>query len=205
MKFIRYHGRVVPIRDGNEIDAKKVKAAGLGAAGATAGVLGAAAAGHVSGELQRRAEQAAHASRKAEFRAHSISTKFKVNAHGQGDLFSKVRSSKTREKFMEIAMRHQDKSDALHAASKAIQRGGNHLAGAAIAAGTYKALEGTSLEKDTKTRAAIGAGSGVAASFAIDYARANKLGADLPFRKMLKSGLKQAAINIARFAVKRRV
>ena len=199
MRFIRKHGRIIPIREPND----NQKALAKGAAGGTAGVLGAAAAGHISGELERRANRASAASVRTEVRAsRAQGAAARVNKHGQMNLFG-VNSRKTYTGFMELSEKHAQKAEKLRAAAKVVSKVGHVAAGAAIGGATYKALEHTKFKNDEKTKAAAGTASGVAASFAIEHARANKLGANLSFGKMLKSGLKTAAVKIGRFAVRK--
>lgn len=198
MIFRRVHGHVIAINQPGD----REKALAKAGAGVGAGVLGAAAAGHVSGEIERRALQAHAASVRSEVRASRVLNTPAMNKHGQMKLFG-VKSFRTRSQYMEVMSKHADKAEKLTKTAKAVAKTGNHLAGAAIGAASYKALEHTRFKDDQKTKAAVGAGAGVAASFAIEHARSNKLGANLSFGKMLKSGLKEAAKHIGRFALRK--
>lgn len=200
MIFRRVRGHIIPIDEKRE----RAKAQAKAAAGVGAALLGAAATGHIAGDLERKANRAHEASVRSEVRAHNTAKAPKVDKRGQMSLFG-VKSFRSRTQYMEMASKHQAKSEKLREASKLVNKAGHHAAGAAVAAASYHLLGQTKFKDDEKTKAAVGVAAGVSTSFAINHAHHNKLGANLSFGKMVKTGLKKAAVEIGRFAIRRKM
>lgn len=153
MHFIRKGGRVIPIRDSNEVKGAAMAAGGVGIAYAT---------GKTAAKLM-------HESAHAENEAHNLGAVYKnIRAvKSDGPLFRSIENQRAIA-VGRNALRHAVKSKDLERASFHLRHIGTVASAGLIGMGVNKAMEShPTLKKDKKTRAAIAGGSGVAATFAI--------------------------------------
>jgi hypothetical protein len=155
--FRKIHGHIVPIKV-DQLKLKKnadksqiVSGGGLAALGAgTALVAG------------RASEKLADASRGA-FSVAKAFNRASDHYHTQERITSALRTGKK-------AVLALDRGVFLKSASKVTARAGILGGAALIGAGVHRALSQTRFKEDEKTKAAIGAGAGVAAAFALETA-----------------------------------
>jgi hypothetical protein len=160
--FRKIHGHIVPIKVGNgglgALKLKKNADKGEVVSGGGLAALGVGAA-LVAG---RASEKLAEGARGA-FSVARAFNRASDHYHTQERITSALRTGKK-------AVLALDRGVFLKNASKITARAGVLGGAALIGAGVHQALSQTRLKDDAKTKAAIGAGAGVAAAFALETA-----------------------------------